>query len=172
MENEHNSGAFKATVVTVLLLLLVCAGVSTYKYVKGDIPGVTNPTYVDASDYEAVPTVEEAMQEWNDTKEISRCYEVYASLPPVIMQALFEKLGTQEPVKKYVYEYERNREYYISMQIAEQLKEQGLNDPGVDGKRIKGVEIKTELKEQPAPEKTPIPAIAKKDTIVQYSAFE
>ena len=70
------------------------------------------------------------------------------------------------PIKRYVQEYERNREYYISLQIAEQLKHQGLNNPGVDGKRIEGVEITTKLKEEKKPEKVPIPAKAAKDTIV------
>lgn len=174
MENEQSSSAFKGIVVTILLLLLVCASICTYKYVKGEIPGViqtssTNDEF--ESQTEAIPTVEEAMQEWNDTKEISRCYEVYSNFPPAIMQALFEKLGTQQPVRDYVYEYERNREYYISLQIAKQLEKQGLNDPGVDGKRIEGVEITTKLKEKVPPEKVPIPAKAggtTSDTTVMY----
>lgn len=169
MENEQGSGAFKGFVSVVLVLLLVCAGICTYKYVKGEIPGVTQNSTTEEfieSEMQAVPTVEEAMQEWNDLKESSRCYEVYSNFPPEIMQALFEKLGTQEPVKRYVYEYERNREYYISLQIAKQLEKQGLDNPGVDGKRIEGVEITTKLKEEKKPEKVPIPAKAAKDTIV------
>lgn len=125
MENEQGSGAFKGFVSVVLVLLLVCAGICTYKYVKGEIPGVTQNFTTEEfieSEMQAVPTVEEAMKEWNDLKESSRCYEVYSNFPPAIMQALFEKLGTQEPVKSYVYEYERNREYYISLQIAKQLE--------------------------------------------------
>lgn len=65
-------------------------------------PGVTQNSTTEEfieSEMQAVPTVEEAMQEWNDLKESSRCYEVYSNFPPEIMQALFEKLGTQEPVK-------------------------------------------------------------------------
>lgn len=167
MENQ-SSGAFKGFVAVILLLLGVCAGICTYKYVKGEIPSITQSTTEEfiESEMEAVPTVEEAMQEWNDLKESSRYYEVYSNFPPEIMQALFEKLGTQEPIKRYVQEYERNREYYISLQIAEQLKHQGLNNPGVDGKRIEGVEITTKLKKEKEPEKVPIPAKAAKDTIV------
>lgn len=140
MENEQGSGVFKGFVSVVLVLLLVCAGICTYKYVKGEIPGVTQNSTTEEfieSEMQAVPTVEEAMQEWNDLKESSRCYEVYSNFPPAIMQALFEKLGTQEPVRSYVYEYERNREYYISLQIAKQLEKQGLDNPGVDGKELK-----------------------------------
>lgn len=167
MENQ-SSGAFKGFVAVILLLLGVCAGICTYKYAKGEIPNITQSATEEfiESEMEAVPTVEEAMQEWNDLKESSRCYEVYSNFPPEIMQALFEKLGTQEPIKRYVQEYERNREYYISLQIAEQLKHQGLNNPGVDGKRIEGVEITTKLKKEKEPEKVPIPAKAAKDTIV------
>lgn len=167
MENQ-SSGAFKGFVAVILLLLGVCAGICTYKYVKGEIPNIiqfATEEFIE-SEMEAVPTVEEAMQEWNDLKESSRCYEVYSNFPPAIMQALFEKLGTQEPVRSYVYEYERNREYYISLQIAKQLEKQGLDNPGVDGKRIEGVEITVKLKEKVPPEKVPIPAKAAKDIIV------
>lgn len=78
---------------------------------EGEIPNITQSATEEfiESEMEAVPTVEEAMQEWNDLKESSRCYEVYSNFPPEIMQALFEKLGTQEPIKRYVQEYERNR---------------------------------------------------------------
>lgn len=157
MENEHNHGAFKGAVVTILLLLLVCAGICTYKYVKGEIPNVTQTDI--ESEVETVPTVEEAMQEWNASKEISRCYEIYNSFPPEIMQALFEKLGTQEPIRSYVYEYEKNREYYISLQIARQLEKAGLENAGIDGKRIQKVKVDTELKPEEPKQKIEIPAV-------------
>lgn len=160
MENETKWGAFKVAVSVALFAIVVCAAICTYKYVTGKNPSIEQNPFVESSTIEDVPTVEEAMIEWNDLRESNRCYEIYSNLPPIIMQALFEKLGTQEPVKNYVYEYEKNREYYISLQIADQLQEQGLKDAGVDGKRIKDVQIKTELEEEPAPEKVPIPATA------------
>ena len=83
MENQ-SSGAFKGFVAVILLLLGVCAGICTYKYVKGEIPNITQSATEEfiESEMEAVPTVEEAMQEWNDLKESSRCYEVYSNFPP------------------------------------------------------------------------------------------
>lgn len=169
MENENKSSVFKGTMITIMVLLLACVGLNTYKYVTGnDIPNITTQSSIteETSTMEVVPTVEEAMAKWQDLKEHERCYEIYMNFPPEIMQALFEKLGTQEPVRSYVYEYERNREYYISLQIAKQLEKQGLDNPGVDGKRIEGVEITTKLKKEKEPEKVPIPAKAAKDTIV------
>lgn len=159
MENENKSSVFKGTMITIMLLLLACAGLNTYKYVTGNnIPDITQSSVnEEVSTTEAVPTVEEAMIEWQDLKEHERCYEIYMNFPPEIMQALFEKLGTQENIRKYVYEYERNREYYVSLQIVNQLNKTGLEDPGIDGSRIKKAKVQVEL-EKPTPSNAPIKA--------------
>lgn len=158
MENENKSSVFKGTMITIMLLLLACVGLNTYKYVTGNnIPNITQSSVNEVSTMEAVPTVEEAMIEWQDLKEHERCYEIYMNFPPEIMQALFEKLGTQENIRKYVYEYERNREYYVSLQIVNQLNKTGLEDPGIDGNRIKKAKVQVEL-EKPTPSNAPIKA--------------
>lgn len=159
MENENKSSVFKGTMITIMLLLLACVGLNTYKYVTGNnIPNITQSSVnEEVSTVETVPTVEEAMIEWQDLKEHDRCYEIYMNFPPEIMQALFEKLGTQENIRKYVYEYERNREYYVSLQIVNQLNKTGLEDPGIDGKRIKKAKVQVEL-EKSTPSNAPIKA--------------
>ena len=160
MENENKSNAFKGTMITIMVLLLACVGLNTYKYVTGnDIPNITTQSSIteETSTMEAVPTVEEAMAEWQDLKEHERCYEIYMNFPPEIMQALYEKLGTQENIRKYVYEYERNREYYVSLQIVNQLNKTGLEDPGIDGNRIKKAKVQVEL-EKLTPSNAPIKA--------------
>lgn len=158
MENENKSSVFKGTMITIMLLLLACVGLNTYKYVTGNnIPDITQSSVNEVSTMEAVPTVEEAMIEWQDLKEHERCYEIYMNFPPEIIQALFEKLGTQENIRKYVYEYERNREYYVSLQIVNQLNKTGLEDPGIDGSRIKKAKVQVEL-EKPTPSNAPIKA--------------
>lgn len=160
MENENKSNVFKGIMITIMVLLLACVGLNTYKYVTGnDIPNITTQSSIteETSTMEAVPTVEEAMAEWQDLKEHERCYEIYMNFPPEIMQALYEKLGTQENIRKYVYEYERNREYYVSLQIANQLNKTGLEDPGIDGKRIKKAKVQVEL-EKLQHDTTPIKA--------------
>lgn len=159
MENENKSSVFKGTMITIMLLLLACVGLNTYKYVTGNnIPDITQSSVnEEVSTTEAVPTVEEAMIEWQDLKEHERCYEIYMNFPPEIIQALFEKLGTQENIRKYVYEYERNREYYVSLQIVNQLNKTGLEDPGIDGSRIKKAKVQVEL-EKPTPSNAPIKA--------------
>lgn len=159
MENENKSNVFKGTMITIMVLLLACVGLNTYKYVTGnDIPNITQSSInEEVSTMETVPTVEEAMAEWQDLKEHDRCYEIYMNFPPIIMQTLYEKLGTQENIRKYVYEYERNREYYVSIQIANQLNKTGLEDPGIDGTRIKKAKVQVEL-EKFRQEPTPIKA--------------
>lgn len=159
MENENKSSVFKGTMITIMVLLLACVGLNTYKYVTGnDIPNITQTSVnEEVSTMETVPTVEEAMIEWQDLKEHERCYEIYMNFPPEIMQALFKKLGTQENIRKYVYEYERNREYYVSLQIVNQLNKTGLEDPGIDGNRIKKAKVQVEL-EKSTPSNAPIKA--------------
>jgi len=160
MENENKSNVFKGTMITIMVLLLACVGLNTYKYVTGnDIPNITTQSSAseEISTMEAIPTVEEAMIEWQDLKEHERCYEIYMNFPPEIMQALYEKLGTQENIRKYVYEYERNREYYVSLQIVNQLNKTGLEDPGIDGNRIKKAKVQVEL-EKLTPSNAPIKA--------------
>lgn len=159
MENENKSNVFKGTMITIMVLLLACVGLNTYKYVTGNnIPDITQSSVnEEVSTMETVPTVEEAMIEWQDLKEHDRCYEIYMNFPPEIMQALFEKLGTQENIRKYVYEYERNREYYVSLQIVNQLNKTGLEDPGIDGNRIKKAKVQVEL-EKSTPSNAPIKA--------------
>ena len=160
MENENKSSVFKGTMITIMVLLLACVGLNTYKYVTGNnIPNITTQSSIteETSTMEAIPTVEEAMTEWQDLKEHDRCYEIYMNFPPIIMQTLYEKLGTQENIRKYVYEYERNREYYVSIQIANQLNKTGLEDPGIDGKRIKKAKVQVEL-EKLQHDPTPIKA--------------
>ena len=158
MENENKSNVFKGTMITIMVLLLACVGLNTYKYVTGNnIPDITQSSVNEVSTMEAIPTVEEAMIEWQDLKEHERCYEIYMNFPPEIMQALFEKLGTQENIRKYVYEYERNREYYVSLQIVNQLNKTGLEDPGIDGNRIKKAKVQVEL-EKSTPSNAPIKA--------------
>lgn len=160
MENENKSNVFKGTMITIMVLLLACVGLNTYKYVTGNnIPNITTQSSAseEISTMEAIPTVEEAMIEWQDLKEHERCYEIYMNFPPEIMQALYEKLGTQENIRKYVYEYERNREYYVSLQIVNQLNKTGLEDPGIDGNRIKKAKVQVEL-EKSTPSNAPIKA--------------
>lgn len=166
MENSNNGvGAlFKASAI---LLLLAITGLLGYlAYNQFTEKKLLDNNYVE---YEKTPTIEEAMYEWNEQKESAREYEVYINLPASIVQALYEKLGTQRNVSEYVKEYERNSEYYVSLQIAKQLQESGLKDPGIDGKRLKNVEIKTELEPVPVEKPAPIPAVPKDTTRVSHT---
>ena len=69
---------------------------------------------------------------------------MYAEIPAIIMQALYEKLGTQESIKTYVYEYEAHEAEYINMYISQKA------DIVIDketAKKIDKIEVKAKLKE-------------------------
>lgn len=93
-------------------------------------------------------TIEQAMQNFKDEVKFSEDYAIYVTFPPAIMQELFTRLGTNKSVSEYVAEYQKNREYYISKQIGNQLEETGLKVKGPDGDKIEKIEIKTKLKSE------------------------
>lgn len=156
--NRQGSG-FKIILSLILAVLTICACVCTYKYIKDDLPPIGEQVVEDSITTVVPTSVEDAIAEWEAVKETERCYDLYLSLPTSIVEALFKKLGTDQPWSDYVHEYERNREYYISLQIADQLQDSGLLEKGVDGDKINSVSIKTEVKPDPVPEKTVIPAV-------------
>ena len=142
MEENNNSTAWKATIV---VLLLVIVGVLTWNYFGESLKKHAND--FDApitSTMEKTPTVEEAMIIRANQLEAWRCESVYAEIPAQIMQAIYEKLGTQESIQTYVYEYELNEPYYISKYISQQAQ---INIDKNTAKKIGNIEVKTTLKE-------------------------
>lgn len=162
--NNGVGAGFKTAQILLLIAIVGLLGFLAYNQFTEN--KLLDNSYVE---YEKTPTIEEAMYEWNEQKESAREYAVYINLPASIVQALYEKLGTQCNVSDYVKEYERNSEYYVSLQIAKQLQESGLKDPGIDGKRLKNVEIKTELEPAPVEKPAPIPAVPKDTTRVSHT---
>lgn len=162
--NNGVGAGFKTASILLLIAIVGLLGFLAYNQFTEN--KLLDNSYVE---YEKTPTIEEAMYEWNEQKESAREYAVYINLPASIVQALYEKLGTQCNVSDYVKEYESNSEYYVSLQIAKQLQESGLKDPGIDGKRLKNVEIKTELEPTPVEKPAPIPAVPKDTTRVSHT---
>ena len=81
-------------------------------------------------------------------KEISNAEEIYYNLPESIIEALFKQCGTMASITDYVDEYNRNKSYYISLQISKQLEKIGLIEEGIDNDKIKEVTVKTKLKKE------------------------
>lgn len=138
---ENNNGLFKGIIIMILLALLTCAGICTYQYVNTSKENVVV--------YEEEPcalTLEEAMNEFRIMKECFKCENIYFNLPESIAEALFKQCGTMASITDYVDEYNRNKSYYISLQISKQLQKIGLGDKGVDGDNIDEITVKTKLK--------------------------
>lgn len=144
-ENCQGNGigtVFKTVSILLLLVIAVLLGVVVYNNTKLDSLQSSEQTI--SSSFEKVPTVEEALAIRASQLEAWRCESVYAEIPSIIMQALYEKLGTQESIKTYVYEYEANEEKYINMYVA---KEAELTIDKETAKKIDKIEVKTKLKE-------------------------
>lgn len=158
---ENNNSLFKGTIVIILLALLACAGIFTYQYVH-------NNYQEKELVYEEEPVIislEEAMNDFRIIRDLVQAEEVYYDLPEVIVEALFLKCGTMASVKDYVYEYNSNKPYYLSLQISKQLEKIGLIEKGVDGDKIDEVTIKTKLKQ--TDNNKSLPLNVKPDTIKQ-----
>lgn len=97
-------------------------------------------------------TVEDRLTERNTEIEINRCYDVYYSLPPVVLQFVLEDIGASANIPDIVYRYENNREHYLSKYFADQVK---FDVPDSDKEFIERIELKTRLKNdrQREPEK-------------------
>lgn len=96
------------------------------------------------STVETVPSIEEAMVTWQQDVQRNDDYQLYLALPPMIMQSIYERIGTQPTIKQVVNEYRLNKEFYISKQIAKQFKP---DISGPDADNIKKVEITTTVEE-------------------------
>ena len=143
---QGNNGVgtvFKAVSIILLLVIVSLLGYIAYNSIYLDNIQSNEQTSI-GFEFEKAPTVEEALAIRANQLESWRCESVYAEIPSIIMQALYEKLGTQESIKTYVYEYEAHEAEYINMYISQ--KANIMIDKETAGK-IDKIEVKTTLKE-------------------------
>lgn len=144
-QEKNNASAWKWTIV---VLLLAIVGLLTWNFygdsIKSSVDDYTTEVTISSS-MEKVPTIDEAMAIRASTLESWRCETVYANIPDAIMRELFIKLGTQEPIKAYVYEYELNEAAYISKYVSDMAK---ISIDKNTANKIDKIEIKTALKDR------------------------
>lgn len=144
-KGDGTSSAWKATMLVLVAIVIVLLSMVVYAEYKGSkvFEKFTETTVSKVSTEEI--TVEDRMQQFNAEVEDTRMYDVYISLPPVIVEGILTKLGPDADYRNVVREYYKNREFWISTQVSRQVQPE-LTGP--DAKDIERVEIKTIMKEK------------------------
>ena len=123
-----------------LLCLVLLGGILWYGYDKYQEEKESVNTTEEISTKIEIPTLEQRVNEWNEEKHSNALYNLCMELPEEIVKTIINRIGTTATYIEIAEEYLRNTNYYISMQIKDNMPD--INGP--DAKNAK-VEIKTEV---------------------------
>ena len=132
--NKSSSGVFKATMIVIGLVLVALTGSLVWDHYKEKVCLTEEPVEVSV---QTPPSVDTAVQWFIQDVQSKNREERYHQLSPIIVRAIFEKIGTLPSIDEVMTEYEANKAYYLSLQAAETIG--NVDMPGPDAKRIKGV---------------------------------
>lgn len=94
--------------------------------------------------YSSEITVEQRLAERAYEMELNSAYDVYYSLPSIILQNVLEDIGANATVIDITQRYQTNREYYISKYVSSQF-EPTIEGPDADN--IESISITTTIKD-------------------------
>lgn len=158
-QTKSNSTVFKTIVVLLGLIIVGLVGYIAYdKWKINTISDEIEKTVID--EYNRTPTVDEAVEGFKQTVKTNSMFDRFVQLDPIIVREIYTKIGTAASVTDVMNEYDSNQSYYISLQIANQLKEVKINGP--DANKIKALRLSTEID---STDKSP------KMKIIPYSSY-
>lgn len=162
-QTKSNSTVFKTIVVLLGLIIVGLVGYIAYdKWKINTISDEIEKTVID--EYNRTPTVDEAVEGFKQTVKTNSMFDRFVQLDPIIVKEIYTKIGTAASVTDVMNEYDSNQSYYISLQIANQLKEVKINGP--DANKIKALRLSTEIDSTDKSPKMKITPYSSKDTIV------
>lgn len=161
-QTKSNSTVFKTIVVLLGLIIVGLVGYIAYdKWKINTISNEIEKTVID--EYNRIPTVDEAVEGFKQTVKTNSMFDRFVQLDPIIVREIYTKIGTAASVTDVMNEYDSNQSYYISLQIANQLKEVKINGP--DANKIKALRLSTEIDSTDKSPKMKITPYSSKDTI-------
>lgn len=161
-QTKSNSTVFKTIVVLLGLIIVGLVGYIAYdKWKINTISDEIEKTVID--EYNKVPTVDEAVEGFKHTVETNSMFDRFVQLDPIIVKEIYTKIGTTASVNEVMNEYDSNQSYYISLQIANQLKEVNINGP--DANKIKSLKLSTIIDSTDTSPKMKITPYNSKDSI-------
>lgn len=140
MENNSSSSnnhIFLSVCLLILAAVIIAASIVYLK--KDEINKRLNKSEVEINcDVEQfVPlTVEEAVEAFKIEKRDDLLYRRYVALDPIIIEAIYTKIGTTATLYQIMSEYEANKSYYLSLQASHELPEINMNGPDKDKVRL------------------------------------
>lgn len=161
-QTKSNSTVFKTIVVLLGLIIVGLVGYIAYdKWKINTISDEIEKTVID--EYNRTPTVDEAVEGFKQTVKTNSMFDRFVQLDPIIVREIYTKIGTAASVTDVMNEYDSNQSYYISLQIANQLKEVKINGP--DANKIKALRLSTEIDSTDKSPKMKITPYSSKDTV-------
>lgn len=136
MENNSSSSnnyTFLGVCLLILAAVIVAASIVYLK--KDEINKRLNESDIEMNcDVgQLIPlTVEEAVEAFKIEKRDDLLYRRYVALDPIIIEAIYTKIGTTVTLHQIMSEYEANKGYYLSLQASHELPEINMNGPDKD----------------------------------------
>lgn len=140
MENNSSSSnnhIFLSVCLLILAAVIVAASIVYLK--KDEINKRLDKSEVEMNCdvEELVPlTVEEAVEAFKIEKRDDLLYRRYVALDPIIIEAIYTKIGTTATLYQIMSEYEANKGYYLSLQASHELPKINMNGPDKDKVRL------------------------------------
>ena len=101
---------------------------------------------------QALPTVKEATTSFMEAKNAYTVEQIYFALPEATYVTIVNRIGTNATMEEVVKEYQRNKTYYISLQLSETIGSIPIEGP--DAKNVESVNMAINLK---SPDTTKVP---------------
>lgn len=101
---------------------------------------------------QALPTVKEATTSFMEAKNAYTVEQIYFALPEATYVTIVNRIGTNATMEEVVNEYQRNKTYYISLQLSETIGSIPIEGP--DAKNVESVNMDITLK---SPDTTKVP---------------
>ena len=101
---------------------------------------------------QALPTVKEATTSFMEAKNAYTVGQIYFALPEATYATIVNRIGTNATMGEVVKEYQRNKTYYISLQLSETIGNIPIEGP--DANNVESVNMAINLK---SPDTTKVP---------------
>lgn len=101
---------------------------------------------------QALPTVKEATASFMEAKNAYTVEQIYFALPEATYVTIVNRIGTNATMEEVVNEYQRNKQYYISLQLSETIGSIPIEGP--DANNVESVNMAINLK---SPDTTKVP---------------
>lgn len=101
---------------------------------------------------QALPTVKEATTSFMEAKNAYTVGQIYFALPEATYVTIVNRIGTNATMEEVVKEYQRNKTYYISLQLSETIGSIPIEGP--DANNVESVNMDITLK---APDTAKVP---------------